>query len=77
MASTMRSHLHIEQVEIGKLIPWERNPRVNERAVNPVAKSIKQFGFNVSILCNKDFHELACLARKTQRNVQIGYCSVL
>lgn len=36
------------------LKPYERNPRDNEKAVDAVAESIKEFGFNVPILIDKD-----------------------
>jgi len=51
--------LRIQHVDLERLVPWERNPRTNEQAVNPVAKSIKQFGFNVPILCNREFRIIA------------------
>lgn len=59
MKKTKHSRLQIEHVDVEKLLPWEKNPRENEQAVGPVAKSIKQFGFNVPILCNKDYRIIA------------------
>ena len=35
------------------LRPWERNPRVNDHAVDAVARSIEAFGFNVPILSDQ------------------------
>ena len=35
---------------IDELIPYENNPRVNEKAVDGVANSIKEFGFKVPII---------------------------
>lgn len=35
---------------IDKIIPYENNPRLNDEAVEPVANSIKQFGFKVPII---------------------------
>ncbi|MBU0717903.1 MAG: ParB N-terminal domain-containing protein [Planctomycetes bacterium] len=35
---------------IDELKPWGKNPRVNDSAVDAVAKSIETFGFNVPIL---------------------------
>ena len=49
MEQTPHNCLRIQHVDVGKLTPWARNPRVNEQAVNPVAKSIRQLGFNVPI----------------------------
>ena len=42
--------MEIRQVPIDKLKPWERNPRINDSAVDAVAKSVETFGFNVPIL---------------------------
>lgn len=36
------------------LIPYENNPRKNDNAVDAVANSIKEFGFLVPIVVNKD-----------------------
>lgn len=36
------------------LIPYEKNPRDNDKAVKYVAKSIKEFGFKVPIIIDKD-----------------------
>jgi ParB-like chromosome segregation protein Spo0J len=46
--------MEIKHVEISMLKPWDKNPRINDHAVDTVAKSIEQFGFNVPILCDKD-----------------------
>ena len=35
---------------IGKIKPYERNPRKNDNAVDSVAESIKQFGFRVTVV---------------------------
>ena len=37
-----------------EIIPYEKNPRINDDAVEPVAASIKQFGFKKPIVVNKD-----------------------
>jgi len=47
--------LQVQEVEISKLKPWEDNPRLNDIAVDAVARSIQSFGFNVPILCDQDF----------------------
>lgn len=39
---------------IDELIPYEKNPRKNEKAVNYVANSIREFGFKVPIVIDKD-----------------------
>ncbi|MGA2065272.1 MAG: ParB N-terminal domain-containing protein [Thermoguttaceae bacterium] len=42
--------MEIRQVAIDELRPWDKNPRINDNAVDAVAKSIQTFGFNVPIL---------------------------
>ena len=51
--------LKIQQMEPSALKPWEDNPRINDEAVDAVAKSIKSFGFNVPILCDQQFTIIA------------------
>jgi ParB-like chromosome segregation protein Spo0J len=36
------------------LVMYDKNPRINDRAIVPVANSIKEFGFKVPILLDKD-----------------------
>lgn len=43
-----------KEMNINDLIPYENNPRNNEGAVEYVANSIKQFGFKVPIVVDKD-----------------------
>ncbi len=51
--------MQIQQVELKKLKPWEKNPRINDHAVDEVAESISAFGFNVPILCDPQFTIIA------------------
>ena len=37
--------MKIKDMNIGEIFPYENNPRKNESAVEPVANSIKEFGF--------------------------------
>ena len=39
---------------IEKLIPYDKNPRINDNAVDKVAESIKQFGFKSPIVLDKN-----------------------
>lgn len=41
------------------LKPWEENPRLNDEAVEPVARSIKRFGFIAPILCDEELTIIA------------------
>ena len=47
--------LQVKEIETDKLRPWDKNPRINDHAVDAVAKSIKTFGFNVPIICDQNF----------------------
>lgn len=42
--------MDIKYIATGVLIPYEKNPRKNDKAVQYVAESIKQFGFKIPIV---------------------------
>ncbi len=44
------ARLHIEYWPVTSLIPYERNPRKNDQAVDRMVASIKEFGFAVPVL---------------------------
>lgn len=44
----------IENISIDSLIPYENNPRHNDEAVEYVANSIREFGFKVPIVIDKN-----------------------
>jgi len=46
--------MKIVNKKIEELIPYENNPRFNDDAVEYVANSIKQFGFKVPIIVDKN-----------------------
>lgn len=46
--------MEVETIEIDKLKPYENNPRNNDAAVKYVANSIKNFGFKVPIVIDKN-----------------------
>ncbi|MBS4881907.1 MAG: ParB N-terminal domain-containing protein [Peptoniphilus harei] len=48
------NNLQIVYKNIDELIPYENNPRNNDNAVEAVAKSIKEFGFKVPLVIDKD-----------------------
>lgn len=41
-------------MKLKDIIPYEKNPRKNDEAVKYVAESIKQFGFKVPIVIDKN-----------------------
>ena len=47
------SELRLEYLPVSELIPYTKNPRKNDAAVEPVAKSIKEFGFKIPILVDE------------------------
>lgn len=49
----------ITEIEISKIKPYPNNPRKNDDAVEYVANSIKEFGFQVPILVNKEYVVIA------------------
>lgn len=46
--------MQIIEVDVEKLIPYVNNPRNNDEAVQYVAASIKEFGFKVPVIIDKD-----------------------
>ena len=46
--------VNIFEAKLTELTPFADNPRNNEAAVDKVAKSIEQFGFNVPLIVDKD-----------------------
>ena len=46
--------MEIENIPISEIVPYSKNPRKNDKAVDVVAKSIKEFGFKVPIILDKE-----------------------
>ena len=46
--------MKIIEMKINDLVPYSNNPRINDQAINAVANSIKEFGFKVPIIVDKD-----------------------
>ena len=46
--------MQIVEKKIEEIKPYEKNPRKNDSAVEQVANSIKQFGFRVPVVIDKD-----------------------
>lgn len=44
----------ILEKKLDEIRPYDKNPRYNDEAVGPVAKSIQEFGFKVPIVIDKD-----------------------
>lgn len=48
------AEMNIVNIKLKDLKPYEKNPRKNDEAVKPVMESIKQFGFKVPIVVDKN-----------------------
>lgn len=46
--------MNIVNVNINDIIPYDKNPRFNDEAVEYVANSIKEFGFKVPVILDKN-----------------------
>jgi hypothetical protein len=46
--------MKVELIEIGRVIPYARNPRRNENAITKVAASIKEYGFRQPIVVDEE-----------------------
>jgi len=46
--------LQIIEKSITEIMPYEKNPRKNDEAVQYVANSIREFGFKVPIVIDKN-----------------------
>lgn len=46
--------LKVVQKKVSEITPYENNPRVNAEAVEPVAKSIQEFGFRQPLVVDKE-----------------------
>lgn len=49
-----KERMNIVYKKVADLVPYENNPRNNEEAVDYVANSIKEFGFKVPVVVDKD-----------------------
>lgn len=47
---SMSKNLNVKMVPIEDVVPYEKNPRLNDQAVDAVASSIREFGFKVPIV---------------------------
>jgi DNA modification methylase len=50
--------MEVSEVPIGQLIAYERNPRKNDRAINRMMASIKEYGFAIPILARRRGEEI-------------------
>jgi site-specific DNA-methyltransferase (adenine-specific) len=67
--------MQIEQRNINEIIPYEHNPRINDNAVDAVANSIKEFGWRVPIIVDKDM-VVICGHTRLRAAKQLGLTEV-
>ena len=67
--------MRIEQRNINEIIPYEKNPRLNDDAVDAVANSIKEFGWRVPIIVDKDM-VIICGHTRLRAAKQLGLTEV-
>lgn len=58
-------------IEVGKIKPYENNPRKNEKSVDAVANSIKEFGFKVPIVIDKN-NEIVAGHTRYKASLKLG-----
>ena len=46
--------MNIEYLKVSEITPYQNNPRHNEQSVDKVAASIREFGFKVPVVIDKD-----------------------
>lgn len=67
--------MEIKQIKVTELKPYKNNPRKNEQAVDAVAASIKEFGFKVPIIIDKDY-EIVAGHTRLKAAVKLGLAEV-
>ena len=51
----MKTDFNIELRDIDSITPYDRNPRLNDHAVNAVAASLQEFGFRQPIVVDENY----------------------
>lgn len=67
--------MKVRDYKIDDLIPYENNPRDNDNAVGAVAASIKEFGFKVPIIIDRD-NVIVCGHTRLKAARVLGLASV-
>ena len=63
--------MDIESIKIEELKPYKNNPRYNDEAVEGVKESIKQFGFKVPLVIDKN-NVIVCGHTRYKASVALG-----
>lgn len=67
--------MKIVDIKLADLKPYENNPRNNDNAVQYVKNSIKEFGFKVPLVVDKD-NVIVCGHTRYKAAVQMGFAEV-
>lgn len=67
--------MEIVNVPIVDIVPYKNNPRKNDKAVDVVAKSIKEFGFKVPIIL-EDKNVIVCGHTRVKAAIKLGITEV-
>ena len=70
------SSMNSEWVEIDSIEPWERNPRINNHAVQQIAVSIQQFGFLNPIIVQRSSNKIIAGHTRYKASKHLGLASV-
>ena len=65
----------IRDLDISLVKPYERNPRHNDKAIDAVAKSIREFGWNSPIVVDCD-NVIVCGHSRWRAAKQLGLATV-
>ena len=63
--------MDIVEKKLADIKPYEKNPRNNDNAVDEVANSIKEFGFKVTIVIDKD-NVIVCGQTRYKASKKLG-----
>lgn len=67
--------MRVQNIKIDKIKPYENNPRLNDAAVDGVAESIRQFGFKVPLVIDKN-NVIVCGHTRYKASLKLGLESV-
>ena len=67
--------LKIELQDIQSITPYDKNPRINDNAVDAVAASLKEFGFRQPIVVDKD-GVIVCGHTRYKAALQLGLAKI-
>lgn len=63
--------MQIEYIEVEKVKPYKNNPRINDDAVSGVKESIRQFGFKVPVVIDRN-NVIVCGHTRLKASLELG-----